>query len=410
MRLAVFTNQFPSKVSTFFARDMCALMESGVDIEVFSIYPPDNKLWQYVPDLLNESVFPKANVHHFNFKRDIRYILPFAQRNLKIFFQEMFSISASAVSYGAGPFLKSLYVFPLASVWAREHKNRFDHVWAYWGNYAGTCAYLFHRLIKQQIPYSFILHASIDLYRNKIYLREKMLYADKIFVVCDYNRQHIKKHFPDIFSEIAPKIHIHHPGLELSEFPYKSNGRPANKVIAVGRLELTKGYDYLLRATRELKNRGIKIEVELVGDGSQAEPLQNLANNLEISDQVHFRGWLNFDQVRDAISNATILVHPSPFLGDATPTVIKEAMALGTPVVASEVVGIPELLDYGRCGVLVPKRDVEKLASSIDDMIADVAKRKHYSKVAREYAVDAYDHMRNGKRLAEILCSTRRNE
>ena len=66
---------------------------------------------------------------------------------------------------------------------------------------------------------------------------------------------------------------------------------------------------------------------------------------------------------------ATLLVHPSIGLGDAVPTVIKEAMALGTPVVASAVAGIPELLDEGRCGVLTPPRDPVALSEAMERLL-----------------------------------------
>src|SRR2546430_7501895 len=65
------------------------------------------------------------------------------------------------------------------------------------------------------------------------------------------------------------------------------------------------------------------------------------------------------------MSEATILVHPSDRLGDGLPTVLREAMALGTPVIASRIAGIPEALDDGRCGLLVPSGDLEALADAI---------------------------------------------
>ena len=64
MRLAVFTNQFPNRVSTFFARDIRGLIESGIDIDVFPLYPLDPALWCYVPEILNETILPRSKCHH----------------------------------------------------------------------------------------------------------------------------------------------------------------------------------------------------------------------------------------------------------------------------------------------------------------------------------------------------------
>jgi glycosyltransferase involved in cell wall biosynthesis len=117
---------------------------------------------------------------------------------------------------------------------------------------------------------------------------------------------------------------------------------------------------------------------------------------------------LPFDEVQLSMTKATILVHPSDPLGDGVPTVIKEAMAVGAPVVASAVAGIPELLDDGRCGVLVPPRNPEALADAIAGLLGDEIRRKQQARAAREFAEKNFDLWRNGRRLADILLSTPR--
>jgi glycosyltransferase involved in cell wall biosynthesis len=124
-------------------------------------------------------------------------------------------------------------------------------------------------------------------------------------------------------------------------------------------------------------------------------------------DRVHFRGWLPFDAVPDAMRRATMLVHPSCGLGDAVPTVIKEAMALGTPVIGSTAVGIPELLDQGRCGVLVPERHVEQLADAIAGLLLRADLRDELGHAGRAFAARTFDQWRNGQRLADLLRATR---
>jgi glycosyltransferase involved in cell wall biosynthesis len=157
-----------------------------------------------------------------------------------------------------------------------------------------------------------------------------------------------------------------------------------------------------------LSCRGIDCEVEFIGDGTEAGPLRALAKELQILARVKFFGWLRFEDVRTIMKQATILVHPSNGIADAVPTVIKESMALGTPVVASDVAGIPELLDHGRCGVLVPPRDVKALADAIEMMLMNVSLRRGYADAARRYAEEKFDLWRNGRRLADLLRSTTR--
>ncbi|HXV87317.1 MAG TPA: glycosyltransferase family 4 protein, partial [Gemmatimonadales bacterium] len=97
---------------------------------------------------------------------------------------------------------------------------------------------------------------------------------------------------------------------------------------------------------------------------------------------------------------------PSTGLGDGLPNVIREAMALGTPVIASDVAGIPEALDDGRCGVLVPPRDVGALAGAIGQLLDDPVRRRSLASRARTRTEDQFDMWRNGARLAEVLRST----
>jgi glycosyltransferase involved in cell wall biosynthesis len=405
MRLAVFTSQFPGRVNTFFARDIRALLAAGFEIEIFPIYPVESALWRYVPDCLGEDVLPRNKIHHISYNQVLRSAPMIPANKCYTFFRDSVAITASAAAFGIEPLAKSTYVLGKALAWAEQFPDTFDHVLAYWGNYAATCAYLFNRLIHRPLPFSMFLHAGTDLYRKQVYLRQKLLYANNIIVVCEFNRNFIRELYPDIFHSIANKIHLHHLGLDFSEFPYEPDNRQAQKVLGVGALEKYKGYDYLLRATHELSCQGVDVEVELVGDGKERVSLEALARKLKISHSVKFSGWLPPEQVREIMKHTTILVHPSIGIGDAVPTVIKESMALGTPVVASNVAGIPELLDEGKCGMLVPPKNVKALAHAIRTILDDTAMRRTNAVAARNYAEGKFDVWRNGRSLAGVLRS-----
>ena len=87
---------------------------------------------------------------------------------------------------------------------------------------------------------------------------------------------------------------------------------------------------------------------------------------------------------------------------------LKEAMAVGTPVVAADLAGIPEILDQGRSGVLVPPREVPALAEAIERLLADEALRRRYAEAARRHVEHHFDLWRNGRRLADCLRATPR--
>jgi glycosyltransferase involved in cell wall biosynthesis len=387
---------------------MRGLLEAGIEIDIFPIYPLEPALWRYVPHMLGEHVLPKTKVHHLSLVQALRSVKLWPFGKVRTFLQDTVAVSSSAASFGVEQLTKSIYVFLKAFAWAQQYHGDYDHILAYWGNYAATSAYIFHRLAHQGIPFSMFLHAKIDLYSNQVFLERKLLYADNIIVVCEFNREFIRQYYPHVFHRISDKIHIHHLGLDLLEYSYEPDNRSLRKVIAVGRFERQKGFDYLLHATHILRERGIDIEVELIGDGKEADALKALANDLQLAGRVRFRGWLHSDEVRSAMRQATILVHPSSSLGDAVPTVIKESMAIGTPVIASDVAGISELLDNGRCGVLVPPKDARALAREIETLVAHDTLRSTYAHAARKYAERKFDLWRNGWCLAEILRSTTR--
>jgi colanic acid/amylovoran biosynthesis glycosyltransferase len=407
MKLAVFTHQFPGPGSTFFARDMRGLIEAGIEVEVFPIYPLDTTLWRHVPDTLNEKILSRSKVHHLTLGQSLRVGKVRHSKKLGHFMRDILPIIGSAARFGVGPFSKTGYAFLKAFAWVQQFPHQFDHILAYWGNYAATCAYTYHRLMGRQIPFSLFVHAGIDLYRTPIFMRQKLLYADNIITCSNFNREFIGNAFPDIWPGISSKIHVHQHGLDLSEFSFEPNSRPACKIIAVGRLARYKGFDFLLRAIHELKNRGLCVDVELVGDGEEAGALKALANTLGISEAVHFRGWLTSREVCSAMKQATILVHPSPYLADGVPNVIKEAMAVGTPVIASNVAGIPELIVHRKGGLLVPPKDVRALSKASELLLLDPIMQQEYSQAAREHAEEHFDMWRNGKHLAQVLCSTK---
>ena len=325
----------------------------------------------------------------------LRKLLPFAV--------DTAAVNSAAAKFGLESVAKSTYACSKAFVWAQQHPNKYDHVLAYWGNYAATCAYIYHRLSGAKNPFSIFLHATADLYRNPIYMRRKLLHADQIITCSDFNRDFIAQSFPDISDRIKSKIYVHYHGMNFSDMPMTVVKPTHNRLVAVGRFVKLKGFDYLLRAVHLLKSRGTAVDVELIGDGSEAENLRSLAHELGIEDSIKFAGWLPADHVPAAISRATILVHPS--LEDGVPNVIKEAMAVGIPVVASNIAGIPEMLDNGKNGILIPPKRLDLLVSAIGLLLSDEKLRRTYAERGRQYAEENFDMWKNGQRLAELFGS-----
>jgi colanic acid/amylovoran biosynthesis glycosyltransferase len=410
MRLAVFTNEFPSQPCTFFARDVRGLLNAGVSVDVLPFYPPSRALWGAVPALLDERVFPRDRVHHLPLDAAARLPARGELRLLPRALVEAMKIASSGLRFGLASPAKSLYVALKAWAWAeRFPAGSFDHILAYWGNYSATAAYLYHLLTDSTIPFSMIAHARMDLYEKPAYLSEKMLYADNVFLVCEYNRGYIRERYPVAWPRLEEKLRVHHLGLDLNEFAFSPGGRAADRIVTVGRLEKLKGVHCLLAAAHALSARGIRPKIEIVGGGEEAGPLAALAARLGLAEQVTFRGWVAPAEVIAAMRSATLLVHPS-IRPDAMPTVLKEAIALGTPVIASDLAGIPEILDHGRCGVLVPPGDAQALAAAIERLLGDEALRRTHADAGRAHAERTFDLWVNGGRLADRLRATPRRQ
>ena len=228
-------------------------------------------------------------------------------------------------------------------------------------------------------------------------------YAKTIFTVCKFNRQFIERLYPRRFSTFKDKIYIHHLGIDLDELSFSVSQREESTLLGVGSLSPLKGFAYLIEAFAMLIAENPSLRLKIIGGGGERKNLLHIAKRLGVGEKVELLGHLTFETVKTYMRECTILVHPSSGLGDAVPTVIKEALALGLPVIASSVAGIPELLDYGRVGLLVPTKNVEALASAIRVLLADKEKRLKFAYEGRKFAENKFDTKRNGEKFCQRI-------
>jgi colanic acid/amylovoran biosynthesis glycosyltransferase len=408
MRLAVFTNHFPARLNTLFARDMRALIAAGIELDVYPFYPLDDACWPMVPALLGPEFLPRDRVRHLERTDIARSVASWPSPPAPAFLRDAARVVRAGMRFGVAPAAKAAYAAGYAWATAKRFAGpAYDHVLAYWGNYAASAAYLFHRHVQPDVPFSMFVHARMDLYRQPAFLTEKLLYADNVFVVCEYNRRYLEQHYSTIYPRIAARIQLHHLGLPLEEIRYEPEPRPPARLIGVGNLEPLKGFAGAVQAVAALRARGMDVELELLGRGEAEPELRRLAGRLGVSSAVIFRGWVAPDEVLAAMRTATLLVHPS-VAPDAMPTVIKEAMAVGTPVVASDLAGIPEMLDGGRCGRLVPPGDAAALTVAIAELLDAPLRRRELADAARAHLDARFNLWTNGAALAATLRRTER--
>jgi colanic acid/amylovoran biosynthesis glycosyltransferase len=175
----------------------------------------------------------------------------------------------------------------------------------------------------------------------------------------------------------AERTEVHPLGVNPTLFPSKTERQPSHQVriLTIGRMVPKKGMEYALNAVAVLVRQHSNIEYVIIGDGPLRPHLEGLAWTLGITNVVRFAGWEPRPEVVRALSRADILLAPSVTAesGDqeGTPVVIMEALACGVPVVSTLHAGIPEVVDDGVSGFLVPERQSQALALALERLVRD---------------------------------------
>lgn len=186
-------------------------------------------------------------------------------------------------------------------------------------------------------------------------------------------------------------------GVPLAQFGGSSAAAklPRPAVVHVGRLHPQKGVETLVRATARLSG----IQLILVGDGPERAAVQRLAAKLGVADRVHITGFVPHSRVAEFLAGADIVALPSRY--EELGTALIEAMAVGCPIVASRVGGIPELVRDGVDGLLVPPCDDAALAATISRLLHDPPLAASLARSARARAVP-YDWCRLARRVLAV--------
>jgi len=186
------------------------------------------------------------------------------------------------------------------------------------------------------------------------------------------------------------RLHVIPPGVIPSLFdgpfedPFAGVGKP--RVLFVGRLAPQKGVGTLVAAAGLLEDPSAQIL--LVGDGPERKALEREAKRIGVADRLHFVGFVTHERLPAVLAHADLLVLPSIY--EELGTVLLEAMQAALPIVASKTGGIPEVIEDGVNGMLVPPGDPEALARAIDRLLADRALACRLSEGAQE-RVKHYD-------------------
>ncbi len=280
-----------------------------------------------------------------------------------------------------------------------------SHLHAHFATSATSVARLAARFAG--VPFTFTAHAK-DIFHDSVsmdHLRRKLQDAASVITVSDFNLAHLRQ----TFGSAGARAYRVYNGLDLEEFPYQSPRRRQPRVVAVGRLVEKKGFADLVEACAILARGGCRFDCQIIGTGEHEADLRQQIVERELHTCVELLGPRPQADVSRLIQEAAVLAAPCVIAADGNrdglPTVLLEAMALGTPCIATDVTGIPEVVRHGQTGMIVPQRDPPAIAAAIKRLLLDPRLAVQLAGQARRLIESQFDVHRNASQIRAIFAA-----
>jgi glycosyltransferase involved in cell wall biosynthesis len=395
---------WPRLSQTFVLNEILALEQRGVRVQIFSTKNPGGE------PVHAKLAQVRAPVAYLTFRHRGRAIL---LANVRVARRRPGAYARGllrAMRFGRTAVVKRFFQAGyLADCLGREPVT---HLHAHFATGPAQVAMLAHDLVG--VPYSFTAHArDIFVDTPPALLRAEMERARAVITVSEYNRRHLAS----LSRKLNGKVHCIACGLDLSEFTFRwprATDAPPLVILAVARLVEKKGLGNLIAAAALLRAQGLSFRVEIIGEGPLRPNLEAAVTACGLADTVTLRGAQPHEVVRAAYGHASIFVLPCVVAEDGDrdglPVVLLEAMASGLPVVTTPVVGIPELIQTGRHGLLVPEQDPRTLARALRRLLLDARLRDRFARAARTRIEERFSIDRSADRLLTIFRAARRED
>ena len=166
-------------------------------------------------------------------------------------------------------------------------------------------------------------------------------------------------------------------------------------MATTGRLVEKKGIEYAIRAVAQVAQQYPNLTYSIIGDGPLRDRLKALIHELKAESYIHLLGWKNEAEIIQILDQCHLFMAPSVTAKDgnqdAPINVLKEAMAMGLPVISTRHGGIPELVEDGVSGYLVPERDVDALVEKLNSLLAHPEHWGAMGQAGRSFVERYYD-------------------
>jgi glycosyltransferase involved in cell wall biosynthesis len=393
-RLAYLLKKFPRLSETFILSELLAQERLGRELHVLSRRPPDDEPRH------QELAHLKATVENLPPKHEIDpWEMLVADDAPDDLLARLGALVREARAWGHPR--TSLLLIEALHVLKRVRALGIQHVHVHFATDSAVVALLMRKLGGPS--YSLTCHAK-DIYRQTVNFRFlDLLVRNSAFVVtvCDANRRWMGER---LSVEAMGRVHKLYNGIDLRAFVPDGSPREPNHVLGVGRLVEKKGFHVLVEALALLLAKGVDLHATIIGDGEEKARIEQLIAARGVGGRIQMLGSRDQAEVRRFMSRAALMVQPC-LIGtdgnrDALPTVLVESLAMKLPCVSTPVTGIPEILDQGRCGLLVPENDVPATAQAIETLLRDPRRREQLAVDGRKRAEELFDSEKNARILA----------
>ncbi len=383
-RIACFTNQYPKVSHAFVRREIRALEDHGVEVLRWSVRPTPDKLVD--PADIEEQRQTRIMLGD-NKSQLATALAKEMATNSELFFPA----AALADQLGKASTRRAVHGAYLAEAcllkqWAEAAEV--EHVHVHFGTNPAAVALLSRMLGGPS--YSFTVHGPEEFDKATILgLREKIEHSAFTVAITHFCKSQL---FRWARYEDWPKIKVVRCGLDDVFLGDPVEPAPdVARLVCIGRLCEQKGQLLLVEAAAELKRRGQRFELVLVGDGEMRGEVENMITQHDLQDTVYITGWATASEIRTQLRGSRALVCAS--FAEGLPAVIQEAFALGRPSLSTYIAGIPELVRDNETGWLVYAGDASvltnKMAEVLDTPIETIRAMGQRARQAAEAMHDA---------------------
>jgi len=397
MTIAYLINQYPKVSHSFIRREIAGIEADGMRVERFSIRSCSTELVDEADKLELKKTRVVLGVGMVGL---LLSLLRTAVTRPRRLLQSLWL--ALRVGWRSERKLQHLAYLAEACVLLRWFSDAdVAHVHAHFGTNSTTVAMLCHAIGGP--PYSFTIHGPEEFDQVKaLSLVEKVEQAAFVVTVSSFGKSQLYRWCKQ---EQWSKIHVIHCGVDDGFLvpPVAIPQEP--RLVCVGRLCEAKGHLLLLDVVGQLAAEGLRFKLVLVGDGPLRKEIETLIAGLRLQEHVELIGWASNFEVRQQILASRAMVLPS--FAEGLPVVIMEALALGRPVISTYVAGIPELVEPGICGWLVPPGSVEALAVAMREALQlPVEKLEQMGRLGAQRVSQQYDAAVEASKLAMLFRSS----